>query len=381
MEHISIAERILEERSRNGLTQEELARQLGVSKAAVSKWECRQSMPDIALLPKIASLFSITIDQLFGYEPIASEEKREGVRAQLLALLEQDEAEACDYVEEQVALHWSDPELLRVVALTLCAKAIEPSALNYGNRDREEPRLAELAEKSLRRTLQLEPEGPSSDLALQALCMLLTSEGKEEQAAEIIQGMVPVKPNTAAITLAGIKVQTGDAEGAQKTLKRQILCSLIEAMSCAQTLAGLQDLGIDDLEQLLALVEGMQAPRGFAAISPTPLPIIRLAFATRLVEAGHTKRALDELQRFALDLDHCCTTIGDPRNPPFFQCAQDLLWEEGDERTEAARSDAAATLRASLVGSIASDISWGALRGDPKFDEIMSQLESREETA
>ena len=43
MNRLSLSDRILEERSRNHLTQEELARRLGVSKASVSKWECGQS--------------------------------------------------------------------------------------------------------------------------------------------------------------------------------------------------------------------------------------------------------------------------------------------------------------------------------------------------
>ncbi len=51
-----------------GLTQEGLAQQLGVTNQAVSKWESGQSCPDIALLPKIADLFGITMDQLFGRE-------------------------------------------------------------------------------------------------------------------------------------------------------------------------------------------------------------------------------------------------------------------------------------------------------------------------
>lgn len=51
-----------------GLTQEGLAQQLGVTNQAVSKWESGQSCPDIALLPKIADLFGITIDALFGRE-------------------------------------------------------------------------------------------------------------------------------------------------------------------------------------------------------------------------------------------------------------------------------------------------------------------------
>ena len=82
-----LSERILEERIRNHLTQEELACRLGVSKAAVSKWECGQSLPDIALVPQIASLFSVTLDDLFGYKPLASEEKREEVTEWLQALL------------------------------------------------------------------------------------------------------------------------------------------------------------------------------------------------------------------------------------------------------------------------------------------------------
>lgn len=66
MNQIPLAERIRAERCRGGYTQEELARRLGVTKAAVSKWECGQSAPDIALLPKLASLFSIMLDELLG---------------------------------------------------------------------------------------------------------------------------------------------------------------------------------------------------------------------------------------------------------------------------------------------------------------------------
>ena len=54
-----------------GLTQEGLAQKLGVTNQAVSKWESGQSCPDIALLPALADIFGITIDQLFGREPKA----------------------------------------------------------------------------------------------------------------------------------------------------------------------------------------------------------------------------------------------------------------------------------------------------------------------
>lgn len=53
-------------RKLNGLTQEELAEKAGVSTQAVSKWEQRLSCPDIMLLPELANIFRITIDELFG---------------------------------------------------------------------------------------------------------------------------------------------------------------------------------------------------------------------------------------------------------------------------------------------------------------------------
>ena len=59
---------IIQYRRALGLTQEALAQQLGVTNQAVSKWESGQSCPDIALLPKLADLFGITIDELFGRE-------------------------------------------------------------------------------------------------------------------------------------------------------------------------------------------------------------------------------------------------------------------------------------------------------------------------
>ena len=49
----------------SGLTQRALAYELQVSVQAVSKWEQERSYPDVTLLPRIAKLFSVTIDRLF----------------------------------------------------------------------------------------------------------------------------------------------------------------------------------------------------------------------------------------------------------------------------------------------------------------------------
>ncbi len=61
---IKINEQISQLRRQAGMTQEELASKLGVTNQAVSKWESAQCCPDIALLPDIARLFGLTVDEL-----------------------------------------------------------------------------------------------------------------------------------------------------------------------------------------------------------------------------------------------------------------------------------------------------------------------------
>ena len=66
MESLKLYDTISFYRKRQGLTQEELAKKLGVTNQSVSKWESAQCCPDIGLLPLLADIFEISIDELFG---------------------------------------------------------------------------------------------------------------------------------------------------------------------------------------------------------------------------------------------------------------------------------------------------------------------------
>ena len=66
MESLKLYDTISFYRKRQGLTQEELAKKLGVTNQSVSKWESAQCCPDIGLLPMLADIFEISIDELFG---------------------------------------------------------------------------------------------------------------------------------------------------------------------------------------------------------------------------------------------------------------------------------------------------------------------------
>lgn len=53
-------------RKKEGLTQEDLAEKLNVSRQSVTKWESGQSLPDIEKVKEIAYLFSVSVDSLVG---------------------------------------------------------------------------------------------------------------------------------------------------------------------------------------------------------------------------------------------------------------------------------------------------------------------------
>lgn len=59
-----LADKIIEERKRIGLSQEELAERLNVSRQSVSKWESAQSIPDINRIIMLAEIFGVTTDYL-----------------------------------------------------------------------------------------------------------------------------------------------------------------------------------------------------------------------------------------------------------------------------------------------------------------------------
>ena len=74
--NIKIANRLLEYRKRSGLTQEELADKLNISRQSVSKWERAESSPDTDNLIELAKIYGVTLDDLLNVEkPLDSVEE------------------------------------------------------------------------------------------------------------------------------------------------------------------------------------------------------------------------------------------------------------------------------------------------------------------
>lgn len=66
---MNLGKTILELRKQKNVTQEDLAAELGVTAAAVSKWENGYTLPDVLMLCALADYFQVTTDELLGRKP------------------------------------------------------------------------------------------------------------------------------------------------------------------------------------------------------------------------------------------------------------------------------------------------------------------------
>ena len=82
-------EKLQELRKQKGLTQEELAEMLFVSRAAVSKWESGRGTPNIDSLKAVSKLFSVSIDDLLSGD-------------ELLTIAEKDSNDKQQYLKEKI---------------------------------------------------------------------------------------------------------------------------------------------------------------------------------------------------------------------------------------------------------------------------------------
>ena len=75
---MELNEKLQELRKQKGLTQEELAQQLYVSRTAISKWESGRGYPNIESLKAIAQFFSVTVDQLLSPDEVLTIAEEDG---------------------------------------------------------------------------------------------------------------------------------------------------------------------------------------------------------------------------------------------------------------------------------------------------------------
>ena len=153
-------------------TQRELAEYLSVSTQAVSKWCRGENMPDIALLPKIASFLNVSVDELLGVGETRKQEKIEEYKKRGYELSRKGLA------AENIAL-WREAYREFPNDMTVVEGLMFALPDNEKNRDE----MLALGERIVRESADERQRG----LAIQILCYTYSKMGNQEKAKEYAQ--------------------------------------------------------------------------------------------------------------------------------------------------------------------------------------------------
>lgn len=204
-----IGERIQTLRHRRNLTQEQMAAALGVTAAAVSKWETRAACPDIAMLPPLARLLGTTIDGLLDFHPALTREEVENLVEQGQTLFEQGQAqEAVETCEKLLRQYPGD------LYLEFCTASL------YMRYLRALPEEAFIQEQMERMVALFESSSHSGDPEIAGasqviLSSLYTMLGETDRALELAEKLHQPELN-ARLLRASILLQKGELEEAEK---------------------------------------------------------------------------------------------------------------------------------------------------------------------
>lgn len=380
---VNIGRTIARERRRKGVTQEVLAAHLGVSKAAVSKWELCQSLPDVGLLPRIAAYFSLTLDELFDWRDELSEEESAALYAEVYALAEKDLPAAHERLRALAAEHYSDASLLLMLAslLTVWAAGMATPFTTESEKN-SAPDANVLADEALvllDRVLEVTADPATLFLAQQQKATTLFQADRIDEAAALLEPLVR-RQDTGAPTmlLASAWRRLGRDNDALDLLQTErlraanfVLSSLVQEVSMRDDAAFARAAATAATAVCDAL--DMRAMNPFFSVT------MAFEVADALRKAGERDEALTALGQ-AVD------AVADTRVSP--EAAGTPLWDRMASQLDPARSGAAwaehkahqmdglhHTLRQSAAEHVAAP-AWREFAGDdPRYREIIDALE------
>ena len=382
-ESVNIGRTIARERRRAGVTQEALAAHLGVSKAAVSKWELGQSFPDVSLLPRIAAYFSLTLDELFDWHDELTSEESAALYAEVYALGEKDLGAAHERLRALATEHYSDVNLLLMFAslLTVWAGGMATPFTPAGEKDAA-PDADDLASEALAlldRVPEVATDPSTLYLAQQQKATTLFQAGRHEEAASLLEPLVRRQDASAStMLLASAYRKLGRNDDALDLLQTERLRAAIFVLSSL-----MQEVGMRD-DAAFALVAGNAAEAVFEAldmgtVNPFFSATMSLEVAETLRRTGEKDGALDALVR-AADAMRAVPAHPAPSGS--------LLWDRMADRLDPAQAgeawsahkahqaDEAASLMRQAFAERVSSSEWRELAGaDPRFLSVLAAAE------
>jgi transcriptional regulator with XRE-family HTH domain len=367
MKEIRIGMKIIEKRREKGLTQEELADYLGISKPAVSKWESGQSYPDITLLPVIASYFDISVDELFDYQPQMNKlEIRKLYRKLSQRFTEVGFEEAHQEWSGYVKKYYSCWPLLMNMGILL---------LNQANLASSPVRQEEVLNEVIHLFERIETCADDPKLIHQIPMLKATAHLMMGHASEVIDLLEDTQEilMSTDIPLASAYMMKQENEKAIGLLQGSVFLSVISILSAYPTLMNLYKDDAAAMDRWVAsgskLIEAYGMDKGHPA---TVLPF-HLATAAIYLGNGREEQALAHLEAYARIV---CSPGMLPillRGTPLFDKIDGLI-ESLDLGNAAPRSDDA--VKQSIKDVILKHPAFKSLAENDRFKRIVRDIEA-----
>lgn len=372
MQSIQIGPNISRLRKEKGITQEELAEYLGVSKPAVSKWESGQSYPDILLLPIIASYFDKTVDDLLGYQPQMTSED---IKKLYIELADAFATEPFDPVyqrcKEIIKKYYSCWSLLFAMGELLVNHAQQTGDLTKASKIHEEAvALFERVEQESHDTALAR-----SALSMRAYCFLALQ--RPVDAIDLLEG-IKESPITIDQLLAKAYAMKGDIEKAKDVLQKQLYQNVLSLFG---TFPDMISLYADDSSKMdVCLKKAMDFGKVFDLdqLHPASYFSFYLIAASVYHSIGKNDQALNLLEAYtdlATQKDVFPLTLKGndffDRLNPFFASL--------NLGTHMPRSET--LVRKDIVSTIARNPAFQTLHEDKRFQQIVNRLNHWEEGA
>jgi transcriptional regulator with XRE-family HTH domain len=366
MKEIKIGSIIATKRKERGITQEELANHLGVSKPAVSKWESEQSYPDILLLPILASYFDITVDQLIGYEPQMS---KEDMRKLCYRLTQSFTKEPFDKVygecEDYLRKYFSCWQLQFQIGTML---------INRCNLAGTMERTTEILEEALELFVRIEKHCDEAHLAklsiqMQAVCHM--SLGRPQEAIDLMENQTAPLMNPESILVRAYQMK-GDRAKAIEYLQGYTYVNLVTMLGAVPDYFTLYADLPERMDEYYNIFLTISQLFGLEELSPAALINIYLSGAVAYTKQGNKEKAINILETYSeliLKLDN--ETIYLHGNRIFD--ALEGYYAEVDAETDAPRG--MELIRKDLRSSILSNPVFEGLEGEERYMRIKRKLE------
>jgi transcriptional regulator with XRE-family HTH domain len=292
MATVRIGTIIATKRKEKGITQEELANHLGVSKPAVSKWESGQSYPDILLLPILASFFDITVDELIGYEPqMTKEEVRKLYHRFAEAFVKKPFEQVLTECEEYIKKYFSCWHLQFQMGLLL---------LNHATLAGSQERIIKIIEKALELFNRVAKASDDINLAkqsvqLQAICYL----GLQQPipAIDLLEPLHEPFIQTESVLVKAYQMK-GDNTKAMEYLQGYVYFNLMVILDSASDFFSMYVNQPERMEKLYKIFEKVVDAFEVDQLNPGILWKIYLAAAQIYTMQGNKERALDILEAY-----------------------------------------------------------------------------------